>query len=186
MSTFLYFAYGSNMLTSRLRGRCKTARPIGRAWADAYDVAFSKKSADGSGKATLIPMPVGHRHYGVMFEIALSELDALDRAEGAGHGYERIDRFPVTLIGSDPAEHVITYRASAVDPILKPYDWYLVLVIHGMIEHDFDPAQIACFRNVSYSNDPQPARKSRLEALDALRAAGIADPFAVLTSAATP
>jgi gamma-glutamylcyclotransferase len=185
MSTFLYFAYGSNMLTSRLRGRCKTARPIGRAWVDAHDVAFSKKSADGSGKATLIPMPVGHRRYGVMFEIALSELDALDRAEGAGHGYERIDRFPVTLIVSDRTEHIVTYRASAVDPVLIPYDWYLVLVIHGMIEHDFDPAQIARFRNVSYLNDPQPARKSRLAALDALRAAGVADPFAVLAPAAT-
>ena len=51
--TFLYFSYGSNMLTERLRARCPSANCIGIATATGYALEFSKSSVDGSGKATL-------------------------------------------------------------------------------------------------------------------------------------
>jgi hypothetical protein len=53
MGDFVYFAYGSNMLTARLRERCPSARPLGLAAAPGYGVAFNKQGMDGSGKATL-------------------------------------------------------------------------------------------------------------------------------------
>ena len=52
--SFLFFAYGSNMLTDRLRERCPDARPLGAAIARGYVLSFSKRSRDGSSKATLL------------------------------------------------------------------------------------------------------------------------------------
>jgi hypothetical protein len=53
-ASFLFFAYGSNMLTERLRERCPDARPLGTAIARGYLLSFSKRSKDGSAKATLV------------------------------------------------------------------------------------------------------------------------------------
>ena len=52
--SFLFFAYGSNMLTERVRERCPDARPLGAAIARGYVLSFSKRSKDGSSKATLL------------------------------------------------------------------------------------------------------------------------------------
>lgn len=48
-----YFAYGSNMLTERLRARCPSAHPIGTGIAMGFRLNFSKRGEDGSGKAML-------------------------------------------------------------------------------------------------------------------------------------
>lgn len=52
--TFLYFAYGSNMLPARLLGRCPSAKVVRTGVARAWSLAFSEASKDGSGKATLV------------------------------------------------------------------------------------------------------------------------------------
>ncbi len=74
--TFHYFAYGSNMLPSRLLDRCPSAKPIGVALAANVGLEFSKMSKDGSGKATLAPL-VGSTVPGVIFTIDTAERAAL-------------------------------------------------------------------------------------------------------------
>lgn len=54
-NTFLYFSYGSNMLSSRLRERCPSARPIGMAELPDHELRWHKRSKDNSGNATLSP-----------------------------------------------------------------------------------------------------------------------------------
>ena len=73
--SFLFFAYGSNMLTERLRERCPDARPLGAAIARGYVLSFSKRSKDGSSKATLLTTTDGAKQdaYGVLFEIPLGQ-----------------------------------------------------------------------------------------------------------------
>lgn len=56
--TFRYFAYGSNMLTEWLRGRCPSTEPIGIAIAANHKLRFGKRSIDKSGKATALAMTV--------------------------------------------------------------------------------------------------------------------------------
>jgi hypothetical protein len=81
MDTFKYFAYGSNMLTERLRERCPSAKAIGVAVAFGYALEFSKRSSDYSGKATIVRSRKSEEHvFGVVFEIAMSERAALDKA----------------------------------------------------------------------------------------------------------
>ena len=79
--TFFYFAYGSNMLPTRLLGRCPSAKAVGLGVARAWSLEFSKASKDGSGKATLVAAP-NSAIPGVIFEIDLSEREQLDQHEG--------------------------------------------------------------------------------------------------------
>ena len=112
--TFLYFAYGSNMLPARLQRRCGSARLVGCAEATGFDLKFSKVSNDGSGKATLLKAD-DVLTPGALFEIASCDLDALDSAEGAGAGYDRDDRFEVEVAGTNKWVMAKTYIAIAID-----------------------------------------------------------------------
>lgn len=172
--TFFYFAYGSNMLTTRLKSRCPGAIPLGRADADGSIVEFSKPSIDKSGKATL-RLAAGGQTTGVLFEIPIAELDQLDSHEGVGSGYERSDAFPVCLVDSGETIQATAYLATSPDSSLRPYDWYLALVIAGACEHGLGDDYLATLRRVACMPDPDDSRRTRAEAMEALTAAGFAE-----------
>lgn len=171
MAPIQYFAYGSNLLTERLRARCPSARARQVAWADEYALAFCKKSQDGSGKATLSSCPTaGCPVFGVVFDLDECELSELDKAEGAGKGYDRIDDFQVHITGCREPLRAVTYIANvaSIDPDLKPYDWYLKLIVAGARQHELPPRYIEAIEAMPSIVDPKPDRKSRLEALKLL------------------
>ncbi|MEZ0018208.1 gamma-glutamylcyclotransferase family protein [Sinorhizobium fredii] len=176
--TFLYFAYGSNMLPARLKARCASARVIGPATAKGFRLDFSKRSTDGSGKATLIVHEGAAP--GVLFEIAKSDLAPLDRAEGAGKGYDRVDGFRVVNAVTREPITATTYLASAPEADLKPFDWYLALVIAGAHHHALGDQHLAELRLIEWLNDDDFRRKSRIEALQALTAHGFDDHYVLL------
>jgi len=178
METFKYFAYGSNMLTERLTDRCRSAQAIGIANAAGYVLEFCKKSRDESGKATLAESNQPGKHVlGVLFEIENGDLCKLDKAEGMGNGYERLDKFSANLLADGTQYGVKTYIAStyAVDDNLKPYDWYLALVIQGAIQHKLHEAYIAGLREIASITDSKPNRETREDAIRALARAGVQD-----------
>lgn len=176
MVTFNYFAYGSNMLTERLKKRCPSSTKIGLAYADDRIIEFSKPSMDKSGKATLRLQP-GNRTPGVLFRIRKTELAKLDRYEGAGKGkgYYRCDQFPVHLTENDEIVYVKTYLASCAKSDLKPYDWYLALVIAGVCEHGLDDNHLEMLRCMEYLHDSNCWRRERRKAVEVFKEIGILD-----------
>jgi hypothetical protein len=166
MPMIQYFAYGSNMLTLRLQDRCPSATVREVAWAEDLSVNFFKTSTDGSGKAT-ITSAAGHRAFGVIFDLDEGHLSALDRFEGAGKGYDRIDDFSVRIKGSDQPIRTVSYLASptSIDRSLQPYDWYLALVIAGAREHALPAEYITHLEATAFKADAEPSRRSRLQAL---------------------
>ena len=172
--TFYYFAYGSNMLTTRLNSRCHGAVLVGRADADSTVIEFSKPSTDESGKATLRQAD-GGRTAGVLYEIPTEELRQLDFHEGVGSGYERRNAFPVRVVDGEQSIEAATYLATSRDSGLKPYDWYLALVIAGAQEHMLGDSYLAALRRVACMPDPVSNRRTRIDAIKALAAAGIGD-----------
>ena len=175
MTTFLYFAYGSNMLTERLRKRCPSAQPVGTAVAQGYRLCFSKKSDDNSGKATLEKFDdLKQRAYGVLFEIDEGDRSALDDAEGVGKGYNQNDDFQIVCLTDGKKRRATVYLASldAIDENLIPYDWYYALVLAGAIQHRLPIACIADIRRVMAQPDPQLDRTRRRKALHVLERAG--------------
>lgn len=175
----LYFAYGSNMLPERLRARCESARVVGIAHAIGYELEFSKVSNDGSGKATLSNTDGGVTP-GVLYEIERSELPALDGAEGVGFGYNRVTDFAVEGMGTGEHLAVTTYVGSRIDRRLKPYDWYLALVIAGALHQRLDDAHIASLKRTEFLLDRTLDRDARRDAVEALKAHGFDDYNALL------
>lgn len=174
--SFLYFAYGSNMLAARLSHRCPSASVIGPVSALGHKLAFEKASNDGSGKAMLAAAADGALHVpGVLFEISLADRPALDEAEGVGFGYERTDSFAVTTGRDGKTVKATTYLATAVDPRLKPDDWYLALVIAGAHQHNLGAEHVRALRRTEYVIDDQPTRMARAIALRALQSSGHPD-----------
>lgn len=179
--SFTYFAYGSNMLPARLKARCSTARVIGTAHAHSFGLEFSKPSKDGSGKATLIRSELREVVTpGVLFEIERSELRNLDRAEGAGHGYDRDDSFRVTCASTGATLTATTYIAGATKPGLEPFDWYLALVLAGSHHHALQDEHLRRLRAINHVVDSDHSRKGRMEALAALAHHGYDDHHSLL------
>ncbi len=169
MNRFLYFAYGSNLLTGRLADRCPSAQYYATACIDGLEIEFSKESReDRSGKATLVPSH-GHRLYGVVYEVELIELETLNRIES---GYDLKNDFKVPLLDTETPLTVKTYIApeQSRKPGLKPFDWYLALIVAGAVEHGFPQDIIAAYQGIDFQIDREGASKSN--ALRLLRQAG--------------
>ncbi len=167
--SFVYFAYGSNMLPARLQARCSTARVISTATAQSFGMEFSKPGKDGSGKATLVRSDLPDAATpGVLFEIERSELHLLDTAESAGYGYDRLDDFPVTNNSTGETAPATTYIACAPVPELVPFDWYLALVLAGSHYHSLPQEHNDRLRSIRHVVDTDHSREGRIEALRAL------------------
>ncbi len=168
--TFLYFAYGSNMLPARLLGRCPSAKAVGLGLAREWNLEFSKASNDGSGKATLIAAP-NSAIPGVIFKIDLAEQEQLDKHEGVGFGYRRDDTFAVE--GSTAPTS--SYLDTSLDHTLRPFDWYLATLIAGAELHGLDTAYVATLRGTRFVEDTDLDRNTRVTAIQAMRKHGIED-----------
>jgi len=176
MPTFAYFAYGSNMLDERLRHRCPSARCIATGSVAGWRLDFSKRGADGSGKATLGAADACERTHGVLFHIELGGRAALDRAEGPG--YRRLDDLIVDVDDAGPpapepvTASVYVARPAYIDRSLLAFDWYRDLVLAGALRHHLPSRLVAALRALPVQPDPQPDRPARREALAVLAAAG--------------
>ncbi|MBY3115645.1 gamma-glutamylcyclotransferase family protein [Rhizobium laguerreae] len=170
MTLIHYFAYGSNMLTERLQSRCASAKARQVVCTDNWVLTFAKKSQDGSGKAT-VSAATGARVFGVLFDLDESELPELDRFEGVGKGYDRRVDFVVHTAAFQGPISVVTYigNPSYIDINLKPFDWYLNLVVAGARQHALPAEYVSVLENTPSRTDPKADRQSRKEALQLLR-----------------
>lgn len=171
MTSVLYFAYGSNLLKERLLARCPSTKYQGIAALIDHRRTFDKASKDGSGKCAFESSP-GDAVEGVLWLIPEGELEALDRLEGVGVGYER---WQVAVQENGDTREALTYRATQTKIGLLPYDWYLALVVAGAQQQRLSPAVVEGLRLAPSQRDTDFQRKQRQEALNTLRAAGFGE-----------
>ncbi|HJO94768.1 MAG TPA: gamma-glutamylcyclotransferase family protein [Victivallales bacterium] len=128
----IYFAYGSNMLHSRLQKRVPSAIPLGVAKLDNYSLVWHKESKDGSAKCDIIPSnpndDIPDEVYGVLYEFDPAHKAALDKAEGLGFGYNEKE---VKVLYKDHIVTAKTYYAIDIAKKLLPYEWYKAFVVTG-------------------------------------------------------
>jgi hypothetical protein len=104
----LYFAYGSNMDRVAMRQRCPASRPIGVAKLPRHRFLINS-----DGYATVARDP-RRTVLGVVWDLALSDVPALDRYESIGTGlYIKISQ-PVVLPGG--AKRALVYVGRSVKP----------------------------------------------------------------------
>jgi gamma-glutamylcyclotransferase len=159
-----YFAYGSNMLTARLRERVPSATAIGTGQLEGYVLRWDKRSRrDGSGKCDADATGrQGDVVWGVVFELDQEDKPALDQAEGLGAGY--MEKMVHVLTEAGPVT-AVTYCATDKDARLRPYHWYKALVIAGAREHGLPASYRSRLELVVTVSDAKPARGRTLQEL---------------------
>jgi len=162
----VYFAYGSNMLTARLRERMPSCKSLGIATLPGYELRFHKRSVDKSGKCNAHASGNDSSVIGVLFSFDPAERSELDKAEGVGSGYNQAI---VTIINDKGHRRkVLTYLAAPnyIDDSLKPYGWYKDFVLAGGKEHGLPPEYVTKFiESVEVVQDPDKVRDKKRRAI---------------------
>jgi len=159
-----YFAYGSNMFSSRLKKRVPSCKFCEVGILKGYVLKFNKKSVDGSGKANVIPSQNEENEViGVVYDFDPNEQILLDGAEGGGYSDTQIQ--VITLQG---VVNVYMYIAhpNFIDDSLIPYIWYKNFVVEGAKEHTLPDSYIKTIMEFPAKPDPDKNReKKNLEIL---------------------
>jgi gamma-glutamylcyclotransferase len=153
---FLYFAYGSNLLTQRLRERTPSAVKVASGILHRHELCWHKSAADGSGKCDVTASPNDTSLvYGVIYRIHVAEKSILDLAETLGIGYAEKQ---VSIETSSGRLQALLYFALKIDPDAIPYDWYHQLVVAGAREHNFPARYLTALAAVLSKPDADEAR----------------------------
>lgn len=152
--TFLYFAYGSNMLGRRMLLRTPSARRLAVATLSDHALRWHKVSKDGSGKCDIEAAP-GAVVYGVLYEIEAADKAALDAAEGLSIGYREVS---LEVQTADGLRQALSYQATNIDRFTTPYSWYKTLVVAGAKEQQLPPAYLQALEAVPAREDRDSAR----------------------------
>lgn len=132
----LYFAYGSNLHSTRMRERVPSARARGAARLDGRRLALDKPGRDGTAKANLREEPEAHV-WGVVWVLDAAHWPALDACEG---GYERIE---VTVSLAGASTRAATYASQLVTDDPVPSRTYKRFLVEGAREHGLPPHWVA-------------------------------------------
>lgn len=130
-----YFAYGSNMRSSRLIERVGSVSLYGVAILSDFRHRFNKHGSDGTAKGN-IEASVGAVVHGVVYQLTHRQFEILDRYEG---GYE-----PIELAVESNGETVecASYGAVLRRDGLKPTERYLLHYVEGAFEHGLPSSYI--------------------------------------------
>ncbi len=116
----LYFAYGSNMAVEAMARRCPRSKPIALARLERHRLAIMRE-----GWLTAVRAPRASVH-GVLWDLALADVPALDRFEGLAIGLYAKAVQPVIAAGG-AKRAVVYFGANAGPGVAKPE--YLAAVI---------------------------------------------------------
>ena len=179
MSNFYYFAYGSNLLNARLKNRCASAKPVGIASVQGFDINYGMVAKDkhgGSGKMAMFATDNGADEvFGVVYELDMADAPVLDGFEGLGRkyfmNYTRAADFDVKLTTGEKLQ-TVTYLVDPHDEPPLPYHWYWALCLSGAIENNLPKHHQDKLRAHGYMPDPHEAREGKTEAEMLLRKSG--------------
>lgn len=149
-----YLAYGSNMLSKRLRARVPSACALGVGQLRSWHLCFHKRSLDLSGKCSIVcSEKSGAIVHGVVFRIDPSEKRGLDKAERLGAGY-RCEEVQVRMGEDELSAFTYVAQDSHLDESLLPYSWYKELVVAGALEHGLPSGHVEKLLAIQARSDP--------------------------------
>jgi hypothetical protein len=116
----LYFAYGANMDVGAMARRCPRSKPLGLARLERHRLAIMRE-----GWLTAVRAPRAAVH-GVLWDLALADVPALDRYEGLPKGlYAKVVQ-PVVAAGG--AKRAIVYFGANVGPGAPNSDYMAAII----------------------------------------------------------
>jgi hypothetical protein len=109
----LYFAYGSNMDVGAMARRCPRSKALGLARLERHCLAVMRE-----GWLTAVRDSRSAVH-GVLWDLALSDIAALDRYEGLFQGFYTKVTQPV-IAERGPKQAIVYFGANAGPGVLRP------------------------------------------------------------------
>ncbi|RBP15740.1 gamma-glutamyl AIG2-like cyclotransferase [Roseiarcus fermentans] len=144
----LVFAYGSNMDTTAMARRCPRSTPVGLARLERHRLAIMRE-----GWLTVVRAPRGAVH-GLLWDLALADLSALDRYEGLHAGlYAKVVQPVVTGAG---AKRAIVYVGADAGPGVAKSD-YLAAVLAAARAAGLPAEGVAALEALGQGGSPEPA-----------------------------
>lgn len=152
-SKLYYFAYGSNLLTDKLRLNAPSAEPLSRGFLPDYDLVFVGTNQDASGRLTLVPAQ-GKVVSGVIYAINHAERLSLDTEQGR-KGYVSFD----VVVNSEGNDYqAFAYLIDQYYQAARPYSWYLDQVAAGVNEHGLGREHLTFLNQQPFAVDDNIAR----------------------------
>ena len=143
-----YFAYGSNLYTSRMKERCPDAKFYSRASLLDHQLTFPRiGSLLNCGVAGVAPA-IGDCVEGVVYHVSESDITKLDEFEGVAEGAYRRELVTVILPNQAPCT-VWIYQATPEEQRLPPSKQYLMFIIQGAEEHGLSGAYVEKLKRIA-------------------------------------
>ncbi|NJL07203.1 MAG: gamma-glutamylcyclotransferase [Methylacidiphilales bacterium] len=155
---FFYFAYGPTMNPATMAQVCRGAVALGTAMLPGHELAFFGHSEvwDGAEK-TLVRRP-GAVAWGVVYQIASTDLDRLDLYQGVKlDGSGGYFHYPTEVFGADGQRYEVVFYKRAMNgtPSLPSTDYVARIIAgteaHGLPNDYIDRLRRAPTRRASYS-----------------------------------
>lgn len=130
MKKIRYFAYGSNMLTSRLERRVGKVLAVGTARLPGWGFRMNKRSADGTAKAN-VQRASDESVWGVLFELTPEQLDRLSYYEA---NYDQVE----VQVEMDNGEEVpaVVYSSNRLTDTTTVDPDYIANLVKGARDHE--------------------------------------------------
>ena len=131
----LYFAYGSNLNRKQMRARCPNHVFYDLGVIRDYELVFTGYSKTRDGGVADIRPKQGCFVEGVLYEINLKDLEALDKAEGYPNSYNR------SALRVEATEHevsAIVYHKDLSQELSDPHPDYAQIIALAYDVYDFD------------------------------------------------
>jgi len=143
--TILYYAYGSNLLTERIRINNPSARKVAIAKLMNYRLDFTLYGKSWHGAAATVVEDSNCHVWGVVWQLDKKDIANLDRQE---FGYD-----PITFTVETDAGQKLecrSYVVSGTPAILdkRPSQVYKNVIIKGATEHRLPPEYIEQLKNI--------------------------------------
>jgi gamma-glutamylcyclotransferase (GGCT)/AIG2-like uncharacterized protein YtfP len=133
----LYFAYGANMDAAAMALRCPASRLIGRGQLHRHRFIIMRE-----GYASVIRDPV-RTVWGVLWDLSLADVPALDRYEGVAGGLYSKSSQPVVTQGGIKRALIYSGRSTAPG---APRPGYLEAVLRAAEAAQLPPAYVRDLR----------------------------------------
>ena len=144
-----YFAYGSNMDTAQMLGRCPNAQLCGTAVLSDYKFAL-----DEEGCAAVVPCR-GAAVPGVIWRINAEDEETLDRREGVHRGCYKKETLMVSPEGCTSKLPVLVYTSLRGENRGRRRDNYIERIVTAAEHFGFDEGYVSMLKDiwVGYANE---------------------------------
>ena len=149
----LYFAYGANMDVEAMARRCPSSKPLGLARLPRHRWIIST-----DGYATVV-RDQRREVMGLLWELALSDVPALDRFEDVPRLYRKVSQ---PVIASAGIRRALVYVGRSSEPG-RPRPGYLEDVIRAAQSAQVSPACLEDMRRFGQKTMPPPQPAARLQ-----------------------